>query len=540
MKKKMMALVLVAAMALSMMACGNSKESKSNEESVSTETDVAEQTTEEQGTTEKQEEIQRGGTLVIGFEGAIANLGYPGLVSGSNEINLVLPVVETLCRYDESAELVPWLAESYETDADALTLTVTLKQGIKFHDGTDFNGEAVKWNWETFMEEGRTEIASIESIECPDEYTVVAHLSQWDNTIADNALYVAGLMFSPTYCQSVDKDTATTHPVGTGAYKFVNWEQDVKLTYEANQDYWIEGKPYMDGIEIQFVADTNTISTSYLSGELDLMPAMTSDLIMIMASSGEESVASDSLLGGSGINMIVYGCNDESSPTSNLLVRQAIAYAIDWETICNSLQGMFYTNQWAIPGAWSYNENVKGYPYNPDEAKKLLEEAGYADGCSISCYVVEAGVPGVTMMQQYLSKVGITLNIEVIDQARTNEMTGIGGGWDGMMYTTGRMDVETASIYERTFTDDGVRFVGATLHPSELVEAISNAKAAKTEEERNKDTQEASRIIIDDYCMISPVGVATYELYEKEYVHNSGYLKGHLVLWTPEECWLSK
>ena len=110
----------------------------------------------------------------------------------------------------------------------------------------------------------------------------------------------------------------------------------------------------MDGIEIQFVADTNTISTSYLSGELDLMPAMTSDLIMIMASSGEESVASDSLLGGSGINMIVYGCNDESSPTSNLLVRQAIAYAIDWETICNSLQGMFYTNQWAIPGAWSY------------------------------------------------------------------------------------------------------------------------------------------------------------------------------------------
>ncbi|MDE5909002.1 MAG: ABC transporter substrate-binding protein [Lachnospiraceae bacterium] len=539
MKKKLLAAVMAITVLFSFTACGNNTAEGNNTDS-SSKTEK-EETVNEEGTADlTEEDNQRGGTLIIGFEGLITNLGYPGLISGSNEMTIVSPAVETLCRYDDKGNLSPWLCETYEANADELTLTVTLKKGIKFQDGTDFNAEAVKWNWEQFTATGRSEIASIESIECLDEYTVMAHLSVWNNSIADNALYQAGFMFSPSYAQANGQEAANANPVGTGPYRFVEWDKDIKVVYEAYEDYWIEGRPYMDGIEFDFYSDLNTLVTAYQSGEVDLMPAMTGELIQIMASTGEVSEVSGSLVGGAGINCVLYGCNDETSPTSSLEVRQAIAHAVNWKELCGAIGGMYYTNQWAIPGTWSYNEDVVGYDYNVEKAKELLVNAGYENGAEVNLYCVSASTTIATMIQQYLAQVNITVNIETIDQARSDEMTGIGGGWDGLMLSTGRLDLETASIYERTFTDGGVRFVGGTLHPEELVTAIENAKSATTEQDRAAYSQEASKYIIDTYCMMSPIGGTTYDLYERDYVHDSGYLRTHLVLWTPESCWLSK
>jgi ABC-type transport system substrate-binding protein len=221
-------------------------------------------------------------------------------------------------------------------------------------------------------------------------------------------------------------------------------------------------------------------------------------------------------------------------------VRQAFCYAVDWQAIAKAVGGMNYTNQWAIPGKWSYNNSVVGYPYNPDKAKQLLADAGDANGVTIECPVVQAYQTTATMIQQYLSKVGITLDIQIIDSAREAEISGTGGNWSGVMVSAGRSDVETGSIYSRTFTDSGVRYVGGTLHPDDLVAAINNALSAKTSADQAKYCQEASKLMIDKYCLIAPYGTSiTYE-YEKPYVSGTGLCQTVLDQWTPETANITK
>lgn len=328
MKKRLLALFLAAVMVMGIAGCGGdsggSADTGKAQSSGSGETAVdtgGSDNGESLAGEEASGDVKTGGVLKVGTPTAVVNLGYPGKLTTSLELMYVQPAVESLCRYTKEGELVPWLCESFEADADALTLTVKLKEGIKFHDGTDFNAEAVKWNWEEFMAQGRSEISSIESIECPDEYTVVAHMSQWDNTLAENALYQAGFMFSPTYAQENGEDAANNHPVGTGPFVFSEWEKDVKIVYDKNEDYWIEGQPYLDGIEIDFIQDSNTITTAYQSGEIDIISMPTADVLTIMESMGEDAVGENGLNGGAGINMVAFGCTDESSPCKDLAVR---------------------------------------------------------------------------------------------------------------------------------------------------------------------------------------------------------------------------
>ena len=208
--------------------------------------------------------------------------------------------------------------------------------------------------------------------------------------------------------------------------------------------------------------------------------------------------------------------------------------------MCEACGGMYYTNQWAVPGAWSYNESVAGYSYDVEKAKELLAEAGYENGVEINCYTIEGNTTQAAILQQFVADAGITLNIETVDQARQDEMSGINGNWDGVILSAGRVDMEIASIYERSFTDGGVRYVGGFLHPEDLVEGIANAKAARTQEEKEQYSQEISKIVIDEYCMVAPFGISESKHWEKDYVHGLGMNKTHLVLWTPEACWLDK
>lgn len=532
MKKRVVSILMAMVLSFSLSACGNESTQKNAETEKSDQTQEAEENSETDDGS-----IQRGGILKIGTTNQVMNLGYPGLGNG----DLVgMPAIESLCRYTSDGELAPWLCESFELDSDALTLTVILKQGIKFHDGTDFNAEAVKWNWEAFTATGRSEIAAIESIECKDEYTVVAHLSQWDNTIAANALYIAGLMYSPAYAEENGQEAANINPVGTGPFKFKEWQMDVKLVYEANEDYWIEGQPYLDGIEFEFMSDANTLSTAYRSDEIDIVCANNTELMSIMSGIGEETKAHPGIVGDGAVTFVVYGCTDEESPTYDINVRRAIAHAVNWEELCTAVGNMYYTNQWAIPGVWSYNDEVIGYDYDIAKAKELLAEAGYEDGVKINCYTMEGSKTTATMIQQYLSEAGIDLQIQILEQAKSDEMTGIGGNWDGMILSAGRVNPEMASIYERSFTDEGVRYVGGLLHPQDLVDAIRTAKATLSDEEKEENTKLAAKLIIDEYCMMSPIGIGSSGLYEKDYVNDSGLLQIHASLWTPEICWISK
>ena len=228
-------------------------------------------TTDTAASSQKQEDPgkpQYGGELKISSPIEPANLGNPPEQVGSGFLHMMTPVLETLGKFDEKGVMQPLLAEKWETDPKAKTITYYLKRGIKFHDGTDFNAEAVKWNIELFQKAKRGEVDGIKSIDVVDNSTVRVNLDKWNSSL-NNALCFWIQMISPTAYEKNGKDWAANHPVGTGAFKFDAWERGVSIKYKKNENYWQKGLPYLDGIEYKIISDPMTASAAFQQREVD-------------------------------------------------------------------------------------------------------------------------------------------------------------------------------------------------------------------------------------------------------------------------------
>lgn len=138
---------------------------------------------------------------------------------------------DSLLFYDEDGKLAPCLAESWESDAEELTLTFKLYEGVKFSDDTDFNAEAVKWNIEQYQAAGRTEAANVDSIECPDEKTVVIKLKEWNSASLESIGFFIYYM-SPTAVENNGVEWARINSSGTGPFVLKSFEQGVSIKYE--------------------------------------------------------------------------------------------------------------------------------------------------------------------------------------------------------------------------------------------------------------------------------------------------------------------
>jgi peptide/nickel transport system substrate-binding protein len=193
-------------------------------------TTTAIKTTTAPATTSASGNQQRGGTLKIAMISDANFLGDPGEVTSQGRA-MMKPAVEQLGRLDLTGQVTPWLAENWQTDSKALTLTVTLKKGIKFQDGTPFNAEAVKWNWDYQTGAKITQFNNVKSVDVVDEYTVRANLKVWDNAIVVKLCNTGGSIVSPTNWQTNGKDWGQTHPVGTGPFLFVSWTKGVGVVY---------------------------------------------------------------------------------------------------------------------------------------------------------------------------------------------------------------------------------------------------------------------------------------------------------------------
>lgn len=533
---KVVILIVITSLLLISVACSSSS-SPANKTDTSNDSS---QTSANETTTPAADDKQ-GGILKIAYGDKFNCIGYPAGSTTYYENQVMDPVLETLARYDESGVLVPYLAEAFKMDADALTLTINLRKNIKFHDGTICDAEAVKWNLEEFKASGRSEINDVASIEVKDPQTVVLHLSTWNNSIADAAMFTAGRIISPTYFKANGKDAAIANPVGTGPFKFVKWERDVKIVYEKNADYRVEGQPYLDGIEFVFMPDTTTIVSAMRAGEIDVIATVDGTVSDAMEADGLAPI-SRPLTSGTVMNGLMPTSNDPKLPFYNLKVRQAIAHSIDKEAIVamNKKLGWAYTNQWTPPGSWSYNEATVGYPYDVAKAKQLLAEAGFPNGFSCKGYVNSGDVKLMEITQAYLAEVGIKMEIVPIESAKENEMTGINGTWDGILRWAGRGEADIAPVYARTLTDKGVRCVGGTLHPEDIQKLIDSAVAAKSFDEKVAISKELSKKVIDEYCLLIPFASISSQVYSTEKVKDSHLGYYHISHWTPEVVWKAK
>jgi ABC-type transport system substrate-binding protein len=209
------------------------------------------------------EKPQYGGVLKIINPRSPRAPGWPSSGGGPG-IEASLPAIERLVGMDIKGLPRPVLATSWEYADDLSSLTFTLRKGVKFHDGEDFNAEVAKMNLEERIKNGLVAkpLRIIGSIDIVDDYTIRLNLKEFRNNLLDTLAGWNGLIISPKVIEKAKikkgKKWAQKNPVGTGPFKFVKFERKVILKFEKFDGYWDKGKPYLDGIEMHYITDPMT------------------------------------------------------------------------------------------------------------------------------------------------------------------------------------------------------------------------------------------------------------------------------------------
>ena len=536
MLRKICALTLALTLLFTAFGCssvqGSSEASKSSKTSESSGTSEAtnESTSE---TTEN-----GGGVLRIVTAGKGSGIGFPAGFTGYYERIYSDPALESLARIGEDKTSVePWLAEDITVDAENLTMVVTLREGIQFSDGTPFNAEAVIANWNYYIENGSNRFNNVEKFEATGEYEVTAYLSEYDNSTVLNTCVEGGWMISPTFYEENGDDVAYTTPVGTGPFVCVSSNLDSEIIYEKNENYWQEGKPYLDGIEITLCSDSTTAMTIFKSGDADIILFPSTTQAQELEELGYQQLGSADAYFPSTAGF-TFSSNVEDSPVSDVNVRKAICYAIDSEAITKAQGGELFefTNQLAVPGSESYNEEVEGYPYDPEKAKELLAEAGYADGFTITATGSGADQEAFfTLIQAYLQEVGITLEIEIVDSAVYNAKRMVAGddNYEGLIFLQG------AAVKERyfdVFGENPTHYARSMAQYDDVNSLTDVIKYSTDDEEVEQALMDFQSKIIDEYCLIHPMYISGYLMYATDSVVDSGLMETHKGWWTPADC----
>lgn len=482
---------------------------------------------------------QKGGTLKISMPSDARTLGFPPNISSINDQIAAAPAMEPLAHFDDSLGWAPVLATSWDLDADAKTITLQLRQGVKFHDGTDFNAEAAKWNIEKGIEAKR--LVSVDKAEVVDDHTVKLTLAKWDITQLDEVLDYR--MMSPSAYESStadDKDTwAVNNPVGTGPFKFVSWERDVAIKYARNENYWQEGKPYLDAIEFYPIADNTVRISAFQTGEQHVAFRMSANDIPTVESAGKVVQVLKTGLGAAAMPLYPDSGN-ENSPFADLKVRQAVAYAINRKEISDALfAGLAEPmNQWTVSASPEYNQDIVGTPYDPEKAKQLLAEAGYPNGFETILNGAEGNNDFLTAIQSYLAAVGIQAKINVLNSAAYEQLTR-NAGWEGLALALPKMAPNSAlEMRNGTISPEGVYVARCTLHPEDVLEVLDQALSAPDEKTKIERTKELAKLVFDKYQLIIPVVAQVWLAGKDPSVQADGLMVNELTTWYPADAWI--
>ncbi|MEX0954934.1 MAG: ABC transporter substrate-binding protein [Rhizobiaceae bacterium] len=352
----------------------------------------------------------------------------PHAVTAVNDFRILMNVYDGLTRYkDGTLEPEPSLAESWEISDDGTTYTFKLRDGVSFHDGTPFNAEAVKFNFDRMLKEDHPYhdtgpfplafyFSAVDEVTAVDDMTVEFKLNEPYAPFLSNLAYPTGLIVSPAAVQEHGEDFGR-NPSGTGAYKFEAWEANSRVVVTANADYW-DGAPPMEALIFRPITDANTRIAEMLSGGLDIMVEVPPDALQQFRDGEAFTVYEQA-----GPHVWFLILNAKEGPFADKKIRQAANYAINKQTLVDDiLQGTAEVAAGPTPPAfaWAYNESLEPYPYDPEKAKALLQEAGY-DGEELTFYVTEGGsgmldpIAMGTAIQADLQAVGMPTSIETYE-----------------------------------------------------------------------------------------------------------------------------
>ncbi|MBS7346012.1 MAG: ABC transporter substrate-binding protein [Caryophanon sp.] len=449
-----------------------------------------------------------GGVLVYGRGGDTVALD-PAIVTDGESFRVTENIYDTLLTFGEQDTTIqPSLAKEWTVSDDGLTYTFTLEEGVKFHDGSDFNADAVVKNFERwaagsaeqfyyynsmFMSEGKNIISKVEA---QDDKTVVFTLTR------PQAPFLKNIAMSPfAIAAPAAFDQLEDNPVGTGPFKFVEWKRNDSLTVEKNADYWKEGLPKLDRVIFRAIPDNSARLNALTTGDIDIADGINpSDAESIKSNADLQLIERPSM------NVGYLGLTNTRPPFDNVKVRQAVNYAIDKQAIIDAFfEGYAEAAVNPMPSTiGGYNEDVKGYEYDPEKAKALLAEAGY-DGKEIELWAMPVPRPYMPdgqkvaeAIQKNLQDVGMNAKLVTfewatyLEKAKNGEADAFLLGWTG--------DNGDADNFLYTLLDqDNIGSNNYSYYSSDAVhDLLVQAQSEVDEEKRNALYKEAQVLISED------------------------------------------
>ncbi|MCI8831382.1 MAG: ABC transporter substrate-binding protein [Lachnospiraceae bacterium] len=430
MKNKKLALLLAAAMSVSLLAgCGGGSDKSTNQTQPAAQESQTAQAPEAAGTEteESQETGPKRDSVTIALATDVSSLNPYG--QDNNVTNQVMfHVYEPLVTQDRDLSIIPCLADSWEESEDGMTWTFKLHEGVKFHDGSDFTSEDVVASYDYAREPGssyNSRFTSVESVEAVDDYTVVIHMkNKYPLLLTDLAMVCIS---NKENIEGKTPEEVGSSVIGTGRYKLVEHVKEDHIDMVANEEYW-GGAPEIKSVRFRPISNAATRTATMLSGELDVMGGVSvQDVERLEATEGIHVVSEPSM---EMIYMNMEQMLDDNpavegggNPLKDVRVRQAMYQAIDTDMIINNvMQGHAYPTATLIRDTFNgYSPELERFPYDPEAAKALLAEAGYPDGFTIT---LDAGsditVNSSEVAQAvagYLEKVGIKVNLNLMPSA---------------------------------------------------------------------------------------------------------------------------
>lgn len=369
----------------------------------------------------------------------VALTGDASFLDPHKEINTLSVIVANhffdalIDRDPATMEPVPALAESWDI-IDPTTYVFHLREGVLFHDGVELTASDVKFSFDRilnpeFSNRVVTYATAIDSVEIIDDYTVQLNLN---SPYAPMLNRMASFYIVPQhYVEDVGDEEFNRNPMGSGPYRFVEWERDDHISLVSNEDYW-GGAPDVKSVLFRSIPEASTRIAALLSGEVHLADTVSADNAPVI----ERSNCCDIAVVDS--NTVYYlTINSSNEPFDDVRVRQALSHAIDWDSILGLFDG--YASRVAFPslptvfGHAKIAEHLEGrtLDYDPERARELLAEAGHADGFNVNIMVPSGRYPSgedvVQVVASQLEEVGLTTTIEVLEW----------GVFYGELYTAG-------------------------------------------------------------------------------------------------------
>ena len=518
MKKRLISVLLCTALAATMVAgCTKKNEvleqsaAEEGSESAQTEASAPEQTQAAAEALEEFGEIPADvdtEQIITYAQGADPRGLDPALIDDGESSKPICQMYEGLLKYgDNNTEVEPCLAESWEVSEDGLTYTFKLRQGVKFHDGTDFNAEAVKYNVDRQTVNKTEDMLYADFVfgdvaECNviDDYTVEIVLNKVSTPFLNNlAMSLGAPMVSPTACEA-NNNNLNEAPCGTGPYKFVRWDKNEAVVMERNEDYWGE-KGVAKQIVFKTITDNSARVVALTNGEVDIIDGIDANVVDQVTSAG----ALLNMAEGMNINYLAYNTQRITDPE----VRKALSQAVNVPELVASLYRGYASEATSIlptfmPG---YSADVKQVSYDPEAAAQTLADKGVTELHMLAYtnprpYNTATGQTLAEALQGYYEKVGVTCSIDSYDWTTYKEKVGTGDydvclyGWIG--------DNGDPDNFMNLLASEDIEINVAQYSDEEFNTMLAEAASTPNGEERNAIYAQMEQKIADE-CVWLPI-----------------------------------